>query len=345
MQSLSTKLLTGIAVAGLLITTAAPALAGGKGFGFGGGGGGGGRGIGRALGGGLGSKGIGRALGGGGNKPLAKGLKGGNRPNLGAKLLGKSNHSNGLHGQHKGYSNMFHGAQVYQGNKSYNHAKYNSSSEQTSFASLSTPATSSTTTSNYFGDQQPSSSSYSPYNSPVAAVTPVSASKVPVASGEVPLLPLADLVLTDLRAVAPGNGSDLGPLFQMTIANQGPSATAAFQATIVAAASKEQLDSAATATAQVGSIEPGQSTQVEVRLPVEALALKDANGPTMFKVLGVALDDLNQVDELDERNNRGLVYAEDIRPIDGAPVPQTEDAPTFASNWSAVPRMLSLPRQ
>ena len=164
-------------------------------------------------------------------------------------------------------------------------------------------------------------------------------------AGDVPLLPLADLVLTDLRAVAPGNGSDLGPLFQMTIANQGPSATPAFQATIVAAVSKEQLDTAANATAQVSSIEPGQSTQVEVRLPVEAMALQDASGPTMFKVLGVALDDLNQVDELDERNNRGLVYREDIRSIDNLSAPQTEDAPTFASNWSSVPRMLSLPRQ
>ena len=166
MQSLLTKLLTGLAVAGMLIATAAPVSAGGKGFGFGGGGGGGGgRGIGRALGGGLGGKGIGRALGGGGggNKPLAKGLKGGNRSNLGAKLLGKSTPFKGSHGQHKGYNNMFHGAQVYQGNKSYNHTKYNSSSEQTSFASVSTPTTSSTT-SNYFGDQQPSSSSYSSYS-------------------------------------------------------------------------------------------------------------------------------------------------------------------------------------
>jgi hypothetical protein len=344
MKSFRTKFLTGVAVVGMLATIAAPVSAGGKGFGFGGGGGGG-RGIGRALGGGLGGKGIGRALGGGGKKPLANGLKGGNRPNLGAKLLGKSNHSKGLYGQSKGYSNMFHGAQVYQGNKSYNHTKYNASSEQTSFASLSTPTTSAKS-SNYFGDQQPStSSSYPSYSSSVASVTTVTSSTVAVSSGEVPLLPLADIVLTDLRAVTPGNGSDLGPLFQLTIANQGPSASPAFQATIVAAASKEQLDSAATATAQVNSIQPGQSTQVEVRLPVEALALKDANGPTMFKMLGVALDDLNQVDELDERNNRGLVYAEDIRPIDGAPVPPTEDAPTFASNWSSVPRMLSLPRQ
>ncbi|MFO0899163.1 MAG: CARDB domain-containing protein [Pirellulales bacterium] len=323
MQSLGTKFLTGIAVVGMLIANAAPVSAQ-KRFGFGGGGGGG-RGIGRAL--------------GGGNK---KGLMGGNRPHLGAKLLGK-NHVKGMRGQNKGYSQMFHDAQVFQGHKSFNHAKYNGLNEQPTLTSLGTP-TSSSNTSNFFGNQQPSSGSDPSYSGSMASATPVASSTVPVATGAVPLLPLADLVLTDLRAMAPGNGSDLGPLFQMTIANQGPSASPAFQATIVAAASKEQLDSAATATAQVSTIEPGRSTQVEVRLPVEALALPDASGPTMFKVLGVALDDLNQVDELDEQNNRGLVYAEDIRGIDGAPVPQTEGAPSIASNWAGVPRMLSLPR-
>jgi hypothetical protein len=230
---------------------------------------------------------------------------------------------------------MFHGAQVARGRKGYNHTKYNGLNEQT----------------NYFADQ-PASSGSSPsdsssstaYSSPVASATLATASTAPAAT-EVPLLPLADLVLIDLRVMEQGNGSELGPLFQMTIANQGPSASPSFQATIVAAVSKEQLDIAVNATAQVGQIQPGRSTQVEVRLPVEAMALQGPSGPTMFELLGVALDVLNQVDELDEQNNRGLVNRGNIRPIDSAPATPTAAARAFASQGSDVPSLLSLPRQ
>jgi len=198
---------------------------------------------------------------------------------------------------------------------------------------------------NYY-NSYPTYGSYPYYNSSVAygapvTTTPTAAAPTPLA----PQLPLADLVLTDLRVMEPGNGTDQGPLFQITIANQGPSASPPFQTTIVAAATKEQLDAAVKAEVQVGPIQPGQTTQVEVRLPIEAMALPGPNGPTMFGVLGVALDDMNQVDELDEQNNRGLVNRDNIRPLEGASAPQTTANPAFASSGSNVPGMLSLPQQ
>lgn len=188
--------------------------------------------------------------------------------------------------------------------------------------------------------------SYPYYNSSVTYVTPAVAPQPAVAAPEqAPQLPLADLVLADLRVMDPGNGADLGPLFQITIANQGPSASPAFQAAIVAAVSKEQLESAVKATAQVGPIEPSQTTKVEIRLPVEAMALQGPSGPAMFELLGVVLDDLNQVDELDEKNNRGLVNRDKIRPIDGAPAPQAAANPSLAASSANPPRLLSLPPQ
>jgi hypothetical protein len=187
--------------------------------------------------------------------------------------------------------------------------------------------------------------SYPYYNSSVSPIASVPTPAVPAVTPQVPQLALADLVLADLRVMEPGNGTDQGPLFQISIANQGPSASPPFQAAIVAAVSKEQLDSAVKAEAQVGPIQPGQTTKVEVRLPIEAMALQGPNGPTMFGVLGVALDELNQVDELDEQNNRGLVNRDNIRPLDGASGPQAAATPSFAANGSNVPSMLSLPPQ
>ncbi|MFO0900424.1 MAG: hypothetical protein U0836_23565 [Pirellulales bacterium] len=182
--------------------------------------------------------------------------------------------------------------------------------------------------------------SYPVYNNTVTYVTPAQ----PVATEPAPQLPLADLLLTDLRLMDPGNGTDLGPRFLLTIANQGPSVSPPFQAGIAAAVSQEQLGSAVKAAAQVGPIQTGQTTTVEIRLPVQVLGLPSPNGPTLFGVLGVSLDELNQVDELDEQNNGALVSRDQIQPLQAAPAPQGPTA-NLAANGPSVPPMLSLPPQ
>jgi hypothetical protein len=161
---------------------------------------------------------------------------------------------------------------------------------------------------------------------------------------------LADLLLTDLRLMDPGNGTDLGPRFQLTVANQGPSVSPPFQAGIAAAVSQEQLGTAVKAAAQVGPIQPGQTANVEIRLPVQALGLPGPSGPTLFGVIGVSLDELNQVDELNEQNNGALVNREQIQPLQGAPAPQGGPAPqgpmaNLTASRPSVPPLLSLPPQ
>ena len=150
-------------------------------------------------------------------------------------------------------------------------------------------------------------------DAPVNVTVPVTnvAPTVPAAS-------LADLGLSDLRLVDIGDPSQgLGPMYRLTVRNIGQADPGQFVAAIFASALDQPNDD----MVRAGEVVPGLAVDgtivVDVRLPIESMNMKSADGTLApFKSVFVVLDARNEVQELNEQNNIIPALREQIRVID-----------------------------
>jgi hypothetical protein len=132
----------------------------------------------------------------------------------------------------------------------------------------------------------------------------------------------ADLQLVAVRFVDPGHPEEkLGPRYRVWFRNNGSEPVAQPFSVMLFAGNNERLaEGMAQAGVRVTSVEPAAIQSVDVRLPVEVLALgRDAKGnPTPFSVLQVLVDANQEITETTRDNNGTRLAPADVLPIDPA---------------------------
>ena len=127
---------------------------------------------------------------------------------------------------------------------------------------------------------------------------------------------LADLGLSDLKLVDIGNPAQgLGPMYRLTIRNIGKADAGSFVAAVFASPNDQPNEDMLRAGQEVPGLEVGGITVVDVRLPIEVMTMKTANGVVPFKSLFIVLDARNEVQELNEQNNIIPALREQIQPL------------------------------
>jgi len=140
----------------------------------------------------------------------------------------------------------------------------------------------------------------------------------PVVIVEVPA-PAADLIITDLVQVEPGDAANnAGPLLRITVKNKGTLASGKFGLGAYASLKAEPNENMVANGQELEALAAGESRTVEIRLPVEALAMRaDAKAlPEPFSKVFVVVDTKNTVTESDETNNMLPVEREKLIPVD-----------------------------
>ncbi|SMP51152.1 hypothetical protein SAMN06265222_103231 [Neorhodopirellula lusitana] len=116
-----------------------------------------------------------------------------------------------------------------------------------------------------------------------------------------------------------------GPKFAVIVSNNSTRCVADFHVTVAATLGR-LFPHSPQSTVKVGKIQPGEALQVEVTLPIEALAMGNRNGQVIgFQRVIVAIDSFDELFETDEGNNVKSFKACDIAFV--AAVVPVEEAP------------------
>ena len=129
-----------------------------------------------------------------------------------------------------------------------------------------------------------------------AAVSQVAASD-PISTG-------IDLELADLELIDAGNpAANQGPAYRVTVRNIGDVPAAAFDVALVATNGEDPNAKAPAAARRLSKLDPGQTLQVDVRLPAKA-----SQSTTLF----VGVDPRGEIQEITKENNVARVARTDI---------------------------------
>jgi hypothetical protein len=132
----------------------------------------------------------------------------------------------------------------------------------------------------------------------------------------------ADLQLVAVRFVDPGHPEEkLGPRYRVWFRNNGSQPiTQPFSVMLLAGNDQRMVEGMAQAGVQVTAIDPGAIQSVDIRLPVDVLAMgRDAKGqPTPFSVLHAVVDANQQITETTKENNGVRLSPSDVLPVDPA---------------------------
>lgn len=115
-----------------------------------------------------------------------------------------------------------------------------------------------------------------------------------------------DLVVEQVVMVEAGDLSqNLGPLMRVIVANQGTADAGKFSLGLYASLKNEPNAEMVPAGKELTQLAAGARETIEVRLPVQALAMTEQgqNERQAFKVLFAVADVQNEVTEADKRNN------------------------------------------
>lgn len=130
---------------------------------------------------------------------------------------------------------------------------------------------------------------------------------------------LPDLKVVEVRLVDAGDAAqELGPCYRVTVRNDATVAACGFDVSLVAGIDFERWEETTEMQGRVEHLAGGQSESVDVRLPVEALALRrDAQGSGMaYRLLLVVLDRGSEIAEHREHNNRIALDRDEVRAVD-----------------------------
>ncbi|MDX1961795.1 MAG: CARDB domain-containing protein [Pirellulales bacterium] len=121
-----------------------------------------------------------------------------------------------------------------------------------------------------------------------------------------PALGKADLTLQEVRLLEAGDlNKNVGPLVAVTVANTGDIAATKFSVAVYASLQKEPSPQMLANGTELNELLAGEIKTVEIRLPVEALALPGdgQTPPQAYEHLFVVADVRNEVIETDEADN------------------------------------------
>ena len=131
-----------------------------------------------------------------------------------------------------------------------------------------------------------------------------------------------DLQLLAVRFVDPGHPEEkLGPRYRIWFRNNSDRPiTQPFNLLLLAANDSKPRENLPQSGVRVTAIEAGDVQSVDVRLPIEAMAVgRDPQGkPVPFATLHVLIDSHREVFELSEANNGAQIPRAEIRPVDPA---------------------------
>jgi hypothetical protein len=132
----------------------------------------------------------------------------------------------------------------------------------------------------------------------------------------------SDLQLVAVRFVDPGHPEEkLGPRYRVWFRNNsGQPIAQPFNVVLFAGNDERLAEGMPQAGVRVTGVEPGAVQSVDVRLPVEVLAMgRDAQGkPAPFSVLQVLVDANQEIAETARANNGAKLSPADVLPIDPA---------------------------
>jgi hypothetical protein len=144
-----------------------------------------------------------------------------------------------------------------------------------------------------------------------------------------------DLQLLAVRFVDPGHPEQKsGPRFRLVYRNNGDDINQPFDVTLVAANQTELTNGTdmAQAGVTVAAIAGGETSAVDVRLPLEANRLMREGGAAVpFKFLHAIVDSHQSLAEADESNNGTVLARQDILPVDPAAFSTDASAAAFGS--------------
>jgi hypothetical protein len=131
-----------------------------------------------------------------------------------------------------------------------------------------------------------------------------------------------DLQLVAVRFVDPGHPEEkLGPRYRVWFRNNGSQPiTQPFSVMLLAGNDQRMAEGMTQAGVQVTAVEPGAIQSVDIRLPVDVLAMgRDAKGqPTPFSVLHAIVDANQEIMETTRDNNGARLTPAEILPVDPA---------------------------
>jgi hypothetical protein len=124
----------------------------------------------------------------------------------------------------------------------------------------------------------------------------------PFGSMMIPASEMGDLRIISVHQIADDNLA-CGPRIAVVIENQSNRCVESFSGTAVATLGRMHCDSPNT-TVNVAKIKPCEAMQVELVLPIEALAMGNRGGQVIgFQRLVIAIDSFDELAETDEANN------------------------------------------
>ncbi len=126
---------------------------------------------------------------------------------------------------------------------------------------------------------------------------------------------LADVVIDKLLLLDVGDpNQNLGPLVRVFVANHGNAAAGKFSLGLYASLRNEPNPEMIPAGLDLPGLPPRQHEAVDVRLPVQVLAMMEAGQPMpqTFRMLFVVADVQNEVVEGEKRNNLVPISSADL---------------------------------
>lgn len=126
---------------------------------------------------------------------------------------------------------------------------------------------------------------------------------------------MVDLVVEQIFLLDTGNpAQNMGPLVRVVLANRGNAGAGRFSLGLYASLRNEPNPEMVPAGLDLPGLAAGQREAVELRLPVQALAMvgQGVNGPQTFQMLFVVADVQNEVVEGEKRNNLVPISSADL---------------------------------